>query len=142
MIETFSSPDETLNFARSFAQNLRGGEILALTGELGSGKTLFTQGLAEGLGIYDRIISPTYVLMRQYCGKKFNLYHIDLYRLQTQHEIEDLGLNEIWGKKDNIVVIEWAEKMKGLLPPETIWIKFKYTGEKTREINFRSARAA
>lgn len=130
------SARETAELGKSFADNLEGGEILALTGDLGSGKTTFVQGLAQGLGILNRIISPTFILVREYNLKRKRLYHIDLYRLagNIEQEIKNLGLEDIWGKEENIVVIEWAEKIKGLLPKGTIWIKFHNLGGDGRRI--------
>jgi tRNA threonylcarbamoyladenosine biosynthesis protein TsaE len=84
--------------------------------------------LAEGLGIKARIISPTFILMRTYeLPDERNFYHIDLYRLEKdiESEVENLGIPDIWAKPDNIVAIEWAEKIKDLLPESTQWIKFK-----------------
>ena len=152
-MEVFTeSPRETAELGKSFADNLkrrlpagRQGEILALTGDLGSGKTTFVQGLALGLGITQRIISPTFVLMREYgmkrkgeSGKGKRLYHIDLYRLERnlEQEIENLGLEDILGKGENIVVIEWAEKIVPLLPKTAKWIKFERMDEERRKITF------
>jgi tRNA threonylcarbamoyladenosine biosynthesis protein TsaE len=117
--------------------NLSGGAILALTGELGSGKTTWVQGLAKGLGIKKRIISPTFIIVRKYqIDKVKNLFHVDLYRLEGDLEAEgdNLGLTEIWGDSQNVVVIEWAEKIKDLLPKQTKWVKFKYWGKNERKI--------
>ena len=117
---------------RKFAAELIGGEILALTGDLGSGKTTFVQGLAEGLGFAGRIISPTFFLFRKYPG----FYHVDLYRFEENvaQEVENIGLTDIWGKDKNIVVIEWAEKIKDLIPAKANWIKFEDMGEDKRRI--------
>jgi len=108
---------------KKFSASLTGGETIALIGELGAGKTTFAQGLAQGLGIEGRIVSPTFILMRTYG----NLYHIDLYRLEKDidEEVKNLGLTDIWGKKENIVVVEWAEKITEMLPENTIWINFE-----------------
>ncbi len=115
---------------------------MALSGNLGSGKTTFVQGLARGLGIKQRIISPTFILMRQYegvggHGGKF--YHIDLYRLEDniEQELRNLGIEEILGKAENIVAIEWAEKVKEILPDNTIWISFENLGDERRKITIR-----
>ncbi|MBU0572452.1 tRNA (adenosine(37)-N6)-threonylcarbamoyltransferase complex ATPase subunit type 1 TsaE [Patescibacteria group bacterium] len=118
------------------AVNLKGGETLALTGELGSGKTTFIQGLAEGFGIKGRIISPTFILMRKYVASKFDFYHIDFYRLEDglENEVKNLGVDDTWGKNDNVVAIEWAEKIENALPQEVIWIRFENLGEDKRKI--------
>ena len=101
--------------------------IIALTGDLGSGKTTFVQGFAKALGVRKKIISPTFILMRTYKARKRKmLYHLDLYRLESnfEEEIENLGIKDVWKDGKNILVIEWAEKIKDLLPTGTIWIKF------------------
>jgi len=118
------------------AADLKGGETLALTGELGSGKTTFVQGLAEGLGVKGRIISPTFILMRKYLASKLDFYHIDFYRLEDglENEVKNLGIDDTWGKKDNVVAIEWAEKIKKSIPENAIWIKFENRGENERKI--------
>lgn len=131
------SAGQTQSFGQSFANNLKGGEVLALVGNLGSGKTTFIQGLAKGLGIKERIVSPTFILMREYpieLGKK--LYHLDLYRLDgdMEKEIQRLGLQDLWGKSENIMVVEWADKAKDFLPRNSIWIRFENQGEDERKI--------
>ncbi|HJX59059.1 MAG TPA: tRNA (adenosine(37)-N6)-threonylcarbamoyltransferase complex ATPase subunit type 1 TsaE [Patescibacteria group bacterium] len=130
------SAEETKDFGRKTAANLNGGQTLALTGDLGSGKTTFVQGFAEGLGHIGRIISPTFILMRKYDLPDGDFYHVDLYRFEdnVEKEVENIGLRDIWGNKDNIVVIEWAEKIKNLLPENTKWLKFEMVGENERKI--------
>jgi len=123
--------EETKERAKRLARALRGDETLAFTGDLGSGKTTFIQGLAQGLGIGGKVISPTFVLQRIYRGK-FPLFHYDFYRL-TEKEIWDLDLEESWGR--GVVAIEWAEKLKKL-PPQTIKIKIKEKGKNKREFVF------
>ena len=113
--------------------------IIALTGELGSGKTTFLQGLAKGLGIKERILSPTFIMMRSYPvtdhqSPVTNFYHVDLYRIESERDIEGLGLEEIWSDPQNIIALEWAEKIKKVLPKKRIDIFFKYVGEDEREI--------
>ena len=115
--------------------------ILALTGDLGSGKTTFVQGLAEGLGVKSRIISPTFILLKRYEVKLKtpalrNLFHLDLYRLEHNvvEEVKNLGIEEIWNDPENIVVIEWAEKIKNHIPKDSIWLFFKYEGDEKRLI--------
>jgi tRNA threonylcarbamoyladenosine biosynthesis protein TsaE len=124
------SAQETQALGEKIANQLKGGEVLALFGELGSGKTTFLQGLAKGLGIKERILSPTFIMMRQYD----NFYHVDLYRIEDERDIEGLGLEEIWSDPQNIVAIEWAEKIKDVLPKKRIEIYFKYLKNDEREI--------
>lgn len=111
--------------------------IIALTGELGSGKTTFVQGLAKGLGIKKRVLSPTFIMMRQYaiCHMPYAFfYHIDLYRVENEKDVEGLGLEEIWSNPGNVVAIEWAEKIKKILPKRRIDIHFKYLNNNQRKI--------
>ncbi len=126
---------------KKIGSSLKQGAILALTGNLGAGKTTFIQGLAKGLGIKNRITSPTFILMRKYKQSlagmaSNNFYHVDLYRLEgnLEDEVRDLGLTDVWGRKDNIVAIEWAEKIKDILPKGTIWISFQNLDENLRKI--------
>jgi len=116
-----------------------GGEVLALVGDLGAGKTTFVQGFAATLGI-KRIISPTFIIMRSYdaCNKVKTLYHIDLYRLEQnfKEELDNLGITSIWGNPDSVVLIEWADKAKSLLPDNTQFIDFEYLDENKRRIFF------
>ena len=135
------SPQETKKLGEKVAADLVINYkplIIALTGELGSGKTTFTQGFAKGLGIKKPIISPSFILMRSYELAKSNkiFYHLDLYRLETnlENEIENLGVKDIWSQKDNVLIIEWAEKIKNLLPEDVKWIEFEYLSENKRKI--------
>ena len=112
---------------------------MALEGELGAGKTTFLQGLARGLGITEKILSPTFVIMRNFripgepngFGK---FYHIDCYRIRKPKEILDLGLKEIISSPKNIVAIEWADRIKRALPRNSITVKFAFVDKKTRKI--------
>ncbi len=104
--------------------------IIALTGELGSGKTTFVQGVLKGLGIKKRVISPTFVFIREY-GR---IYHVDLYRINSLADARGLGLEEILQDPHNIVLIEWAEKIKKILPKKRIDIHFNYLNNNQRKI--------
>lgn len=112
------------------------GTVVALSGDLGAGKTTFVQGFAKALDVESRIISPTFILMRRYPLENGILYHLDAYRIDKneKQEVESLGLPEIWNTKGNIVLIEWAEKIAKFLPEDTIWIEFEYLDEDTRKI--------
>ncbi|MDP3948225.1 MAG: tRNA (adenosine(37)-N6)-threonylcarbamoyltransferase complex ATPase subunit type 1 TsaE [bacterium] len=124
-----NSEQETKLIAEKIAKETKG-HIFALTGELGAGKTIFAQGFAKGLGIKDRIISPTFVLIRQHKipNTAKTLYHLDLYRLEDTANLKELGLEEIWSDPNNIVLIEWAEKIKEL-PKNTIKILIQKQGD-------------
>lgn len=130
---------ETQEFAQNFAKKLQSGDIVALYGNLGSGKTTFIQGLGKGLGIKHKIISPTFIIVRQYVIKNNKLrikdfYHIDLYRIEAEKDIEGLGLLDLFNDKNVIVVIEWAEKIQNLLPEKRWEIHFEYLEEEKRKI--------
>jgi len=141
------SSEETQNLAQKLARKLKRDEVIALFGNLGSGKTTFVQGLARGLGIKQRIISPTFIIIRKYqisnISPRFgeagefpisNFYHIDLYRIQ---KTEGLGLEEIINSRDGIIAIEWAEKIEKLLPKKRIEIYFENISENERKITLK-----
>ena len=136
-----SSYLETQEIGREFAKTLRSGSVVCLYGDLGAGKTTFIQGLARGLGIKNRIISPTFIIVRKYNirikdkGLMIkNFYHIDLYRIDTASDIEGLGLGEILSSKDSIVAIEWAEKLGSKLPKQRTDIYFENIDDDKRQI--------
>jgi len=129
-------------FAIGFAVGEKAGEgdVFALSGELGAGKTCFTGGLARGLGVGDQytISSPTFTLINEYPGR-CRLYHFDVYRLNQIGELDDLGYDEYVSGK-GVVVIEWAEKITNALPPESILINFAYVNENKRIISISGPR--
>lgn len=130
--------EETFNLGREFSENLSGGEVLCLEGDLGAGKTTFTQGVLSGLGVADNVNSPTFVIIKEYSlsGNEIkNVYHIDTYRVES-NDIIDLGWENISGKRENIVIVEWPEKIKEIIPQKSIWIKFEYLDQDKRKINF------
>lgn len=135
------SSGQTRQLGREFVKNLAPGDTVCLYGELGSGKTTFVQGMARGLGITTRLISPTFVLMRRHKMKvkgktRFGgvFSHIDLYRLESGKEIQGLGLEEILNDKGSIVVVEWAEKLGELLPNKRWDVRFDYINDSSRRI--------
>jgi len=133
-----SSPDETWNIAAEVVQMLGPNAVLALHGELGAGKTCFTQGVARALKINDPIISPTYTLISEYHGTR-SLFHIDLYRLSGPAEAFDLGLDEYFDRS-GLTVIEWAERAAELLPERTQHIEIHPAGETARRITLKETR--
>jgi len=131
------SPQETREFGVSLGQLLQGGELICLEGELGSGKTTFIQGLGRGLGVDGPITSPTFTLVNEYRGENLTLYHVDLYRVESRQEIIASGLDDLfWG--DGVCAIEWAEKARGLVPPERLWIILEHGGERRRLISIEA----
>lgn len=104
--------------------------VFGLQGELGAGKTTFIQSFAKGLGIKNKITSPSFILMKKYK----NLYHIDCYRIKSYKDILGLDFQEIISNPKNIVIIEWAEKIRKILPRNVIWIKFEILSKKERKI--------
>lgn len=156
-IITTKSAEETQTFAQEFASSLKSEEVLLLYGNLGAGKTTFMQGFAKGLGIEQRIISPTFVIVRKYefsFSSRMNmrdiseknkisqqvqnditsLYHIDLYRTESDADLESIGIQEILEDKNVIVAIEWPEKLGKYLPKKRIEIGFNTIGENERRI--------
>lgn len=129
-----TSEEETRKIALKLGGEIKTG-VIALTGELGAGKTTFVQGYAKALGIKDKIISPTFVLIRQHKipDNEKVLYHIDLYRLEGKIDIKQLGIEELFNS-NNIIIIEWAEKIEKDLPKKTIKISLKKVTENERLI--------
>jgi tRNA threonylcarbamoyladenosine biosynthesis protein TsaE len=130
--------EETQQLGFDFAEQAQDLQVIALHGYLGSGKTTFVQGLAKGFGIKRNIISPTFIIMRTYkidgSGKKKFFYHVDLYRINDQRDIDGLGLPELLEDPQNIVVIEWPEKIEKLLPEKKMELFFEYVGDDKRKI--------
>ena len=127
------SPAETIALARTLAATLRRGAVLALSGDLGAGKTHFVKGLAAGLGTAASVTSPTFTLLHEYPGGRLPLYHFDFYRLDDADEALRIGLDE-YLDGDGACVIEWAEKFPALLPPHTRWLRFSHRKDGARVI--------
>jgi tRNA threonylcarbamoyladenosine biosynthesis protein TsaE len=127
------SEKETSAFAYQFAKKLKADQVIALVGELGAGKTFFTKALGKALGIKETIKSPSFNLLKVYSlppdrggkGGLKSLIHVDCYRLNSADELIDIGLLDYFKQKDTLIIIEWADKVKKILPKETIWLKFE-----------------
>jgi tRNA threonylcarbamoyladenosine biosynthesis protein TsaE len=130
------SHEETVRFGQSLAKNLRAGDVICLFGDLGTGKTTLVKGLARGLKIpASKVNSPTFVLLNVYEGK-LPLFHFDFYRLEAIRDIQAIGIEEyLFG--DGVSVIEWAERLRSILPKEYLEVRFTHSGEKKRLIQFR-----
>ncbi len=126
----FSTVQQAQKLAKQLAKNIKGGEVFALIGPLGAGKTTFVQHFAKELGVKTKVTSPTFVLMQTYKAKKpknfqpLVIHHLDLYRLQDSQEVLNSGLTEFWASPGSITLIEWADKARALLPKSTITINF------------------
>ncbi len=129
--------NDTKKIAAHLAANFKGGEILGLIGDLGAGKTNFVQGLAIYLGVTDTVNSPTFVLMKPYPTKNKKcklLVHLDCYRLHNPGELLALGVTEYLNDSKCLTVIEWADKIKSVLPPKTIWLRLDRGKKETERI--------
>ena len=128
------SPDATRALAAAVAGELRSGDSVGLVGDLGAGKTLFVGSLARALGVPEsvRITSPTFTLVNRYVGGRLLIHHADLYRLESQRELDEIGLYELVGE-DGVVVVEWSDKF-AVLPPGHLMIRFEVAGETERRI--------
>lgn len=126
--ETFST-EETIEIGKEIAKNSKKGQIYCLSGDLGVGKTAFTKGFAQGIGINEHITSPTFTILQEYYEGKINFYHFDVYRVNHFEELFDLGYEEYFFG-NGICLIEWAELIKELIPSDAIWIKIKKNLEK------------
>ena len=129
------SEQDTINFAKNYAKNLKAGDIIVLSGELGSGKTKFVQGVLENFNLQDEISSPTFTIVNEYNSEKVNIYHFDVYRLEDSDEFYAIGGEEYFEK--GICLIEWGEIIEDALPNKYIKINFKRNIEddNKREIN-------
>jgi len=137
MIERYETKDEasTLRVAATFAKTLKVRDIIALTGELGTGKTVFAGGVAHALGVKDKVTSPSFTLINEYNGD-FLIYHMDFYRLNNLKEILDIGVDDYFFS-ESICLVEWAEKMGIMFPDKAIWIMFKHLKNNHREIKIK-----
>ena len=153
---TTNSSTQTKKLGELLASELCGGEIICLSGDLGAGKTTFTQGLLKGLKIKGPYTSPTFAIMKHYhhetrsiedttkkqvphapCSMLHDIYHIDAYRIKSKDLLE-LGFKDFAGKENSITIMEWPEKVKKIIPSTALWINFKWLSEKEREITLSS----
>ena len=150
-----TSDEETLGIGFQLGKQLNRGSVVCVTGDLGAGKTVFTKGIAKALGVKENVTSPTYVLIKKYkiakkkskpsknvVVKNFQFptsnfqffYHMDAYRLSDPQEALDLGIEEIWSDPNNIIAIEWAEKISDILPKNKVDLCFESISENERKI--------
>ena len=129
------SEEETLSLGRKLGQKLFFPSLIALMGDLGSGKTVFTRGIATGMGIKDVVKSPSFLIVKEYSGP-VPLYHFDLYRISSSEELDFLGWQEYFYSREGVVVIEWADKILDILPSSRLEIKIEIEDLLIRKLIF------
>jgi len=131
-----SSAEETKKLGREFSKKLVAGAVVAVSGPLGSGKTVLIQGICEGLGVKQLVTSPSFIIINEYPAEKSWVYHFDLYRLKNIQELINLGYEEYF-YGNGVCLIEWSEKARELLPDDRIEIHLKILSETQREITIQ-----
>src|SRR5271167_229777 len=130
------SAEETVALGRKLAPTLKSAHMVILRGDLGAGKTTLVKGIAEGLhaAAQDDVTSPTFTLIHEFHGPEVNLFHVDLYRIETERELATLGLDELFAAEGNLVLVEWGEKFPRLLKERDVEIAIERRGEQERKI--------
>ena len=129
-----NSIDETFKLGEDLAKKLRGGEVILLNGDLGAGKTVFAKGLAKGLGVQAVVNSPTFNIMNVYQGQNIKFCHFDMYRIDDDSELKELGFEEFIGDKNYVCAIEWSSKTASLLPKSVITVNINKLDDDKRNI--------
>ncbi|MGH2773744.1 MAG: tRNA (adenosine(37)-N6)-threonylcarbamoyltransferase complex ATPase subunit type 1 TsaE [Actinomycetota bacterium] len=128
MVVETRSAEETRRLGAAISPVLVPGDMIVLSGDLGAGKTTFTQGVAAGLGIVEQVTSATFILMKEYSGGRFPLMHLDIYRLEKIQELIDLGYDEFLDPS-YVVIVEWGDVVEPLLPKEHLLVELRHTGD-------------
>jgi tRNA threonylcarbamoyladenosine biosynthesis protein TsaE len=136
-----NSPEETEAFGRRFAKEVKAGDMLALSGELGSGKTQFVKGVSAGLGATTAATSPTFTLIHEYSGGRLPIYHFDFFRVEDAQSAERLALDDYFFG-DGVSVVEWADRFPDLIPKSARWISFEGKSETQRAITIQESSPA
>jgi tRNA threonylcarbamoyladenosine biosynthesis protein TsaE len=131
------SPEQTRRVGSRLGGVLQAGDVICLQGELGAGKTTFVQGIAQGWGSLDSVSSPTFILVNMYRrADQSQLFHMDAYRLESTPEAEELDLDSMLAQ--GALLIEWPERMNGLIPAERLWVNLEHIDEEEREMKFKA----
>ena len=131
---TTHSADETQALGKKLAESLRPGDVIAYFGDLGAGKTAFTRGIAEGLGVSEQVTSPTYTIVNEYLSGRLPLFHFDMYRLGSSDELFDIGWEDYLAR-GGVCAVEWSERVDDAMPADTLWVDIaRGTGESDRII--------
>ncbi len=129
-------PGETRRLGARLGRLLHPGDTVLLSGDLGSGKTVFVKGVARGMGFEGGVSSKSFVLMGEYQGRHCKLYHADLYRLEAPEQAEELGVDEYC--TDGVLVAEWPERAPHVFPPDHLLVRFEVTGERSRTLSLEA----
>ncbi len=127
------TPDATLNWGRELAASLNAGDVVALCGNLGAGKTQATKGIVEGLGSHAAVTSPTFTLVHEYADGRLPIFHFDFYRMERAEEVLTVGWDEILDEP-GVVIVEWADLFPDLLPPHARWFQFTAQADGSRVV--------
>ena len=137
---TSVSEQETLRLAAALGEQLSGGELISLEGQLGSGKTCFVRGLAIGLGLdATQVCSPSFIICREYSNSRLNLVHVDAFRLKGPHELDAIGWDELLESNDQVIAVEWPSRIREALPLDPIDVTLEPTGETSRLITLTAS---
>lgn len=132
-----NNPEQTRQLGERLGSALRTGDVICLQGELGAGKTTFVQGIAQGWGSLDSVSSPTFILVNAYRrADGGQIFHMDAYRLDSTGEAEELDLDSMLA--EGALIVEWPERMQGLIPNERLWVEFTQSGEEERDMKFNA----
>ncbi len=134
-------PESTIAFGRAFAAHVGAGDVLALCGDLGAGKTHFVKGLAEGLGAPVEVTSPTFTLIHEYVGGRLPLFHLDFYRLDHEDDLIEIGFDDYLAE-EGVMAIEWADRFTEALPAHTRWLQFRHREDGARQVVTQASRPA
>ncbi len=137
LVLSSKSPEQTLYWGKCLGRLLEGGDVVALVGELGAGKTTLTQGISDGLGVSDEcyVTSPTFTIINEYMGR-VPVYHLDFYRIDSLSEVENMGLEEYFQGK-GVALVEWAEKIEPFLPVNYLMVFLEYVDYSVRKISMK-----
>lgn len=135
-MSTLHSPEETFAWGRSLADELRGGDVIALCGNLGAGKTQATKGIVSGMGCASEVTSPTFTLVHEYTGGRLPVFHFDFYRMESEAGVLSLGWDE-YLDEPGVLVVEWADRFPRLLPPHTRWFFLENITDGVRSVRER-----
>ncbi|MBK1790716.1 tRNA (adenosine(37)-N6)-threonylcarbamoyltransferase complex ATPase subunit type 1 TsaE [Persicirhabdus sediminis] len=133
-VQVVAGAQAMIDLGAQWAKSFKGGEVIALVGGLGMGKTHLSKGMARGLGHEGEVTSPTFTLLHEYVGGRLPMFHLDLYRMESADELLRIGWDE-YLDEGGVVVVEWADRFADLMPPETNWVEITPDGDAARQVS-------